>query len=37
MTLPVLNQNLFTILRTFIAALLAGILIKHSVGTKPTA
>lgn len=36
MTLPVLNQNLFTILRTFIAALLAGILIKHSVGTNPT-
>ena len=36
MALPVINQNLFMILRTFIAALLAGILIKHSVGATST-
>ena len=36
MALPVINQNLFMILRTFIAALLAGILIKHSVGAIST-
>jgi hypothetical protein len=36
MALPVINQNLFMILRTFIAALLAGILMKYSVGANST-
>ena len=36
MGLPVASQNLFVILRTFIAALLTGILTKHSIGVSPS-